>query len=116
MGITQVKHFLMAFIKYFSQANSTSLVDSFEPLLKNYGMKLPNTFEYSRQLYAEFQSHNNNYRSKVNLLISWVNQNQKQCSIEIWSDEPFAKEKTLCRKFHSEISKLIKPCYLHFKK
>lgn len=105
----------MAFIKYFSQADSPSLIESFVPLLENYGMKIPNTFKHSRQLYAEFKSHKNNYLSKVNLLISWIDQDQQQCSVEIWSDEPFAKQKTLCRKVHSEISQLIIPCDLQIK-
>ena len=34
---------------------------------------------------------------------------KKHCSIEIWSDEPFARDKTLCRKVHNEISQFIKP-------
>ena len=99
----------MAFIQYFSQAESGSLVNSFAPLLKNYGMIIPKRFENSKQLFAEFKSSNNNHFSKVNLLISWVNQPEKHCSIEIWSDEPFAKNKTLCRKVHNEISQFIKP-------
>ena len=100
----------MAFIQYFSQAESESLVNSFVPKLENYGMIIPERFEHSKQLYAEFRNSSNNH-SKVNLLISWVNQNQKKCSIEIWSDEPFARDKTLCRKVHNEISQLIKPFY-----
>ena len=102
----------MAFFQYFTQANSKSLVHSFVPLLENYGMIIPETFEHSRQLYAEFKSNENNYFTKVNVLISWVNQTQQKCSIEIWSDEPFAKEKTLLRKVHNEISQLIIPCNL----
>ena len=103
----------MAFIKYFSQADSPSLLESFVPLLENYGMNVQNTFKHSKQLYAEYKIHKNNYLSKVNLLISWVDQDQQQCSIEIWSDEPLAKEKTLFRKVHSEISQLIIPCDLY---
>ena len=101
----------MAFIQYFSQAESESLVNSFAHKLENYGMIIPKRFEHSKQLYAEFHNSNNKQYSKVNLLISWVNQNQKKCSIEIWSDEPFARDKTLCRKVHNEISQLIKPFY-----
>ena len=98
----------MAFIQYFSLAKSESLVNSFGPLLENYGMIIPKRFAHSKQLYAEFRNSYNHF-SKVNLLISWVNQTQKKCSIEIWSDEPFAKDKTLCRKVHNEIIQFIKP-------
>ena len=98
----------MAFIQYFSQAASESLVNSFVPILEKYGMTIPQKFNYSKQLYAELNIANNNF-SKVNLLISWVNQTQRRCSIEIWSDEPFSKNKSFCRKVHSEISQLIKP-------
>ena len=104
----------MAFIQYFSQAESESLVNSFAHKLENYGMIIPKRFEHSKQLYAEFHNSNSNQYSKVNLLISWVNQTQKKCSIEIWSDEPFARDKTLCRKVHNEISQLIKPFYSSF--
>ena len=99
----------MAFIQYFSKAESESLVSSFVPLLENYGMNIPKRFEYSKQLYAEFTNYDNNQFLKVNLLISWVNQTQKKCSIEIWSDEPWAKNETLCRKVHNEIIQIIKP-------
>ena len=99
----------MAFIQYICKADSESLLNSFAPLLENYGMNIPERFKQSKQLYAEFSSFNDNNFSKVNLLISWVNQTQKKCSIEIWSDEPLARDKTLCRKVHKEISQLIKP-------
>ena len=99
----------MAFIQYLSEANSESLINSFVPLLENFGMTIPERFENSKQLYAEYKSSYNNHFSKVNVLISWVNQSKKQCSIEIWSDEPFARNKTLCRKVHNDIIQFIKP-------
>ena len=43
----------MAFIQYFSQAESDSLFDSYVPILENYGMSIPKKFNYSKQLYAE---------------------------------------------------------------
>ena len=114
MGITRVKHPLMAFIQYLSQAESESLVNSFVHKLESYGMNIPSRFSYSKQLFAEFRIPNNNF-SKVNLLISWVNETQRTCSIEIWSDEPFSKNKTVCRKVYSDIKQLIKPLNLSSK-
>ena len=111
MGITKVKLYFMAFIQYLSQADSESLVNSFVPKLENYGMNIPKKFCYSKQLYAESKFPNNNF-SKVNLLISWVNQTQRTCSVEIWSDEPFLQKKTMFRKVHLDISQLIKPLNL----
>tara|TARA_B100000161_G_C33435221_1_gene362073 strand:+ start:305 stop:646 length:342 start_codon:yes stop_codon:yes gene_type:complete len=99
----------MAFIQYLSRANSDSLINSFAHILENFGMIIPKKFENSKQLYAEYKSTYNNNFSKVNVLISWVNETHKECSIEIWSDEPFAKNKTLCRKVHDDIRKLIVP-------
>ena len=101
----------MAFIQYLCKADSESLKYSFAPLLKNYGMIFPNRFKNSKQLYAEYRN-SKKQLSKVNLLISWVNQTRKECSIEIWSDEPFGKNKTLCKKVHNEISQFIKPLNL----
>ena len=114
MGITRVKHFFMAFIGYISQAETELLVKSFVHKLENYGINIPNIFRYSKQLFAELRIPNNNF-SKVNLLISWVNQTQKPCSIEIWSDEPFSKNKTFCRKVYSDMRELIKPLNLSSK-
>ena len=111
MGITRFKNSFMAFIQYLSQAESESLVNSFVPKLENYGMNIPKRFCYSKQLYAEFKIPEKNF-SKVNLLISWINETQRTCSIEIWSDEPFLQNKTLCRKVHDDISQLIKPLNL----
>lgn len=99
----------MAFIQYFSYATSESLVDSYLNLLTDYGMMIPHDFKQSKQLYAEFKSKDNKSLPKVNLLISWVDISQKKCSIEIWSDEPFSRKKTLCKKVHDEITKLITP-------
>ena len=99
----------MAFIQYFTEADSKSLTHSYFSLLKNYGMMIPQDFMHSKQLFAEFKSQDSNFFSKVNLLISCVDQNQRQCSIEIWSDEPFSKKDTLCKKVHQEISQIIKP-------
>ena len=78
----------MAFFQYYSQAYSESLNESFTPLLEEYGMIVPKRFHYSKQLYAEFKNNINNTFSKVNLLISWIDQKNKECSVEIWSDEP----------------------------
>ena len=114
MGITKVNHSFMAFIQYLSQAESESLVNSFVPKLENYGMNIPKRFCYSKQLYAEFKIPKKNF-SKVNLLISCVNETQRTCSIEIWSDEPFLQNKTLCRKVHDDISQLIKTLNLSSK-
>jgi len=99
----------MAFIQYFSEAESESLIDSYALLLKDYGMMIPDDCEDSKQLFAEFKSKNNDSFLKVNLLISWVDQSKKKCSVEIWSEEPFSKDKTLCKKVHQEISKIIRP-------
>ena len=104
----------MAFIQYFSLADSESLVKSFVPKLKDYGMIIPKRFEHSKQLYAEYRNSSHNF-SKVNLLISWVDETQKKCSIEIWSDEPFSQDKTLCRKVHNDISQVIEPLNLFSK-
>ena len=98
----------MAFIQYLSKADSESLINSFASTLENFGMVIPERFENSKQLYAEYVTSFHNNLSKVNLLIPWANQTEKECSIEIWSDEPFSQNKTLCRKVHNEISQLIK--------
>ena len=88
----------MAFIQYFSEAESQSLFDSYVPLLRDYGMFIPQTIETSKQLFAECKIKNNYSFAKVNLLISWLDQSKKKCSIEIWSDEPTSRQETVCKK------------------
>ena len=117
-GDYQSSAILYGFIQYFSQAKSESLINSFGHLLENYGMIIPNRFAHSKQLYAEFRSSNNNYFSKVNVLICWVNQTQKECSIEIWSDEPFAKKKHIVKKYTMKLVKSLNlsicPLIMHY--
>ena len=105
----------MTFIQYFSQVESQSIVDNFAPLLKIYGINIPKRFKSSKQLYAENTNTNNDQFSKVNLLISWVNQTQKECSIEIWSNKSSNRNKTIYKKLHNEISKFVKALIYHQK-
>ena len=72
-------------------------------------MNIPKRLEFSKQLYPEYINTNNDQFSKVSPLISYVNQTENECSVEIWSDKPFAKNKTVFRKLQNEISKFIKP-------
>ena len=99
----------MAFIRYFSHTNSDCLFSSFVPLLEESGITIPNYYKNSKQLFAEYISKEDKTFSKVNVLISWVDQSNKKCSVEIWSDEPFCKKDTLCKKVHQKISELIPP-------
>ena len=105
----------MAFIQYFSQAELKSIVDSFAPLLKIYEINIPKRFKSSKQLYDENTDTNNDQFPKVNLLISWVNQTQKECAIEIWSNKSSNRNKTIYKKLHNEISKFVKALIYHQK-
>ena len=49
----------MAHIKYFNQADSKSLVESFAPFLKNYEINIPKKFTLSKRLNAEYTNTNN---------------------------------------------------------
>ena len=66
MGITKIEQTFMAFIQYFSQAESESLVNSFVPKLENYGMIIPKDLNIQSNYMQNFKNSNNNL-SKVNL-------------------------------------------------
>ena len=55
MGITKIKQSFMAHIEYFNQANSKSLVESYEPLLKNYDINTTKKFTLSKRLNDEYK-------------------------------------------------------------
>ena len=105
----------MALFRYFSQADSDSLSNSYLHLLEECGMQIPENLENSKQLFAEFISHENKSLSTVKVLISWVDLRNKKCSIEVWSDEPMFKKNSLCEKVHNKISELIEPQELYIK-
>ena len=94
----------MTFIQYFSEVESKSLFDSYATLLKDCGIVIPETIKNTKQLFAECKIKNNFSFTKGNLLISWVDQSKKKCSIEIWSDETISREEKLCKKY---IKKLV---------
>ena len=99
----------MAFIQYFSEANSKFLNDSFVALFKEYGISIPQKFENSKQLFTIFNRKNNQSFSIEDLLISFANQRQKESSLRIWSDELIARKETLRKIVDPKINKLNKP-------
>ena len=99
----------MAFLQYFARANSDCLNTSFNKLLEQSGLEIPNEFKNSPQIFAEFKSEEIQYKSKVNVLISWTNKKDKECSIEFWSDEPYSRRGSLCEKIHEQLRQIIPP-------
>ena len=49
------------------------------------------------------------YKSKVNVLISWSDKSKRECTVEVRSDEPYLKKDTRCQKVHTQLRELIPP-------
>ena len=99
----------MAFINYVSKANSYCLLSSYNHLLKKTGLKIELDYHNSPQIYAECIEKVNNQQTKVHVLLSWKDKKNQECNVEVWSNEPFNKPETACKKIHKELSKLIPP-------
>ncbi len=99
----------MAFFQYLTEVEGDCLFSSFTQGLENAGLHVSTDFSSPAQIFAECKSIDANYKSKVNVLISWSNKSKKECSVEVRSDEPYLKRDTRCEQVHSQLRKLIPP-------
>ena len=110
MGITVFCEFfaiLMAFYQYLSEVKGDCLFSSFNQVLDNAGLDI--SFRSPAQIFAEFKKVDGNYKSKVNVLISWSDKSKRECYVEVRSDEPYLRRNTRCEKVHSYLCKVIPP-------
>ncbi len=98
----------MAYFQYLSELKNDCLISSFQSILEEVGLNISQEFSNHAQIFAEEKINNKNYKSKVNVLISWSNRSLNECSIEVRSDEPL-KKGTCCEKIHNELLILIPP-------
>ncbi len=98
----------MAYFQYFSSIEEDCLISSFQAILEEIGFNISQEFSSQAQIFAEENNNKSNYKSKVNVLISWTNKNIKECSIEVRSDEPL-KKGTCCEEVANKLRILIPP-------
>ena len=99
----------MAFFQYLSEVEGDCLSSSFTQVLENAGLHISNDFSSHAQIFAECKSVDDNYKSKVNVLISWSDKSKRECSVEVRSDELYLRRDTRCERVNSELRKLIPP-------
>ncbi|KGG14858.1 MULTISPECIES: hypothetical protein [unclassified Prochlorococcus] len=99
----------MAFFQYLSEVDGDCLFSSFTQALANVGLDVSNEFSTPAQIFAECKSVDDDYKSKVNVLISWSDKSKRECSIEVRSDEPFLRRDTCCEKVHGQLREVIPP-------
>ncbi len=99
----------MAFFQYLSQVDGHCLFSSFTQVLENAGLDISTDFSSPAQIFAECKNLDDNYKSKVNVLISWSNKSKRECSVEVRSDEPYLRRDTWCEKIHSQLREVIPP-------
>ena len=112
MGITifyELTPCFMAFFQYLSEVEGDCLLSSFSQVLENAGLNISNDFSSPAQVFAEFKSADVDYKSKVNVLISWSDKSKRECSVEVRSDEPYLRKDTRCEKVHSHLREVIPP-------
>ena len=98
----------MAYFQYHSEIENDCLISNFKNILEKVGLNISHEFSSHAQIFAEESVNKQDYKSKVNVLISWSNKHLKECSIEVRSDEPF-KKGTSCEKLVNELRILIPP-------
>lgn len=101
--------FLMAFFQYLTEIQGDCLFSSFTQGLENAGLHVLQDLSSPAQIFAECQNIDINYKSKVNVLISWSDKLKRECSVEIRSDEPYLRRDTRCEKVHTQLRKFIPP-------
>tara|TARA_B100000700_G_C14892568_1_gene783436 strand:- start:53 stop:427 length:375 start_codon:yes stop_codon:yes gene_type:complete len=99
----------MAYFHYESKTDNDCLLTSFRGLLENAGLLVSDEFSSDVQVFAESQSGEINYKSKVKVFISWVDKRVRTCSVEVRSDEPLMKRDTSCEKVVNDLRALIPP-------
>ena len=112
MGLTiscEILACAMAFFQYLTKVDGDCLYSSFNKVLENAGLHVLNDFSSPAQIFAECKSTDADYKSKVNVLISWSDKSKRECSVEVRSDEPYLRRDTRCEKVHSQLQELIPP-------
>ena len=99
----------MAYFKYQSEIDTDCLISSFRNTLEQIGLNISNEFSSHAQVFAEENIYNINYKSKVNVLISWSDKSKRECSVEVRSDDPYLRRDTHCERISSQLRKLIPP-------
>ncbi len=99
----------MAFFQYLREVEGDCLFSSFTQALENAGLHISKEFSSPAQIFAECPSVDVDYKSKVNVLISWSDKSKRECSVEIRSDEPYLRRDTRCEKVHSKLREVILP-------
>ena len=99
----------MAFFQYLAKVDGDCLFSSFTQVLENVGLHISSDFSSPAQIFAECKSVNVDYKSKVNVLISWSDKSKRECSVEVRSDESYLKRGTRCEKVHTQLREVIPP-------
>tara|TARA_B100000700_G_C14776269_1_gene729125 strand:+ start:562 stop:879 length:318 start_codon:yes stop_codon:yes gene_type:complete len=99
----------MAYFQYQSETDKDCLLTSFKSLLENAGLLVSEEFSSAAQVFAENQSGQIDYKTKVKVFISWFDKSVRICLIEIRSDEPFSKKDTYCEQVANQLRGLIPP-------
>ena len=99
----------MAFFQYLAEVDGDCLFSSFTQVLENTGLYISNDFSSTAQIFAECKSLHVDYKSKVNVLISWSDKSKRECSVEVRSDEPYLRRDTHCEQVHSQLREVIPP-------
>ncbi len=97
----------MAYFSFLSQVPGEDLLESFEHLLEEAGLKVSQEFSNPAHIYAEDKAEGISSQSVVKVLISWSDKKHRQCSVEIRSDEPFLKKDTHCKRVTSALHSLL---------
>jgi len=99
----------MAYFQYHSETDKDCLLTCFKSLLENAGFFVSDEFSSAVQVFAENQSDQADYKTKVKVLISWSDKTDRVFSVEVRSDEPLLKRDTSCEKVANKLRVLIPP-------
>ena len=99
----------MAYFQYQSETERDCLLTAFKSLLENVGLIVSDEFSNNFQVFAESRSDQIGYKTRVKVLISWIDKSVRTFSVEVRSDEPFLKRDTSCERIVNQLRDLIPP-------
>ena len=98
----------MALFKFTERENQDSLIEIFDNILNELGIKIISEFTNQNQVFAQVNPSSNHLDQSVKIFISWLSKEKKMFCVEVRSNEPQLKENTYCEQIQKRIQGALK--------
>ena len=98
----------MALFKFTAQDDKESLIEIFEDMLNELGIKIISEFTNKNQVFAQVIPSSNHLDQSVKIFISWISKEKKIFCVEVRSNEAQLKENTYCEQIQKKLEDAMK--------